>query len=482
MQPRSIETFGSRTSAATLGPLRLDIRRLRSFGLVRVRRFGLIAAVFTLFSHPPFPCNAQVASPIATANETATVFGSGDRPRLRYAGALQPTNVLLVQMGYETAYDDNPLGILGGSQPDIEEAFSGTFLLEHQGENVRASIGYEPYYEQFQHYSDHNRLDQAASVDIRLNPESTWSVRLRDSFSSQPGPYLPDSANALPGGAGAPGNLNSTIYGPMSTIQENDARVDLIYQRSARTFADAFAGYGERSFSQVSTALDMYKTRTPDVGAEVAWRPQEHSILGILMLYQRLEALNPAPPKNTTQISITTVLPTIGMAPRPGWQIQLFAGPQYWVPPSTQSSTATVSSAQLDWTAGGSITCQSARNALLFSASRALADGGGILSFVHSSTFEAGLRHHIAGNWDAGADVTFTRNLALETVAPSGSLSELIASAGLVRPVRSNMTLHVNYAFARQMATGGAAPTTEFQRNRISAGMSWQFGAIALRH
>jgi hypothetical protein len=439
-----------------------------------LRRF--VAIAFAILCSRCLP--AQVVSPIAVATDTASVFGSGERPNLGYAGEQRPMNVIIGEMAYEGAWDSNILGTSGVPTADLEQSTAADLLLQRQGEHLQATIGYAPYYQTFLQHSQYNQFDQVASADIKMIQSDTWSVRLRDSYFRQTGPYLPLSVSALPAASGAPGDLNTTVYTPLSREQANSGRADIMYQRSQRSVIDLFGGYDDRSYSlNSSTTTSLFKTRGPNLGAEFAWRSSEHSIIGILGLFQHLDIPNAAGSRTT--IEIATLLPTWGFAPRPGWQVQAYAGPQIWAQPGIASTTMG-SSRNWGWAGGGTVARQAETSAIFVTANRLLTDGGGLLDFVESSQVEAGLRHRVGGRWDASLDGTFARNNEVGSVNGPGSLTEVTATASLVHPLPGHMVLHTGYELERQLSSGSAPAGAEFHRGRIACGLSWQFGAVPL--
>jgi hypothetical protein len=421
---------------------------------------------------------AQVASPIAVATDTAAVFGNGERPNLEFAGEQHPMNVITGDAAYESAWDDNILGTSGTPVADLEQSVAADLLLQRQGEYLQATLGYAPYYQTFLQHSEYNQFDQAASADIKLIQSEAWSIRLRDSYLRQTGPYLPPNASALPAAPGAPGGLNTTIYAPLSREQANSGRIDITYQRSLRTGFDLFGGYDDRSYSlNYSTATSLYTTRGPNLGAELAWRSSEHSIIGVLGLAQHLEI--PDATGVRTSIEIATLLPTLGFAPRPGWNVQVYGGPQAWAQPGI-ANTAIGPSRNWGWAGGGTVARQAATSAIYVTANHLLTDGGGLLDFVESSQVEAGLRRRVSGRWDASLDATFARNSEVGSTAGPGSLTEVTTTASLTHPLPGHMVLHAGYELERQLSAGSAPAGAEFHRNRIACGLIWQFGAVPL--
>lgn len=418
---------------------------------------------------------AQVSSPLAGGNDPASLFGSGDGPEMKYAGEQRPMDLVLGGIEYEAAYDDNPLGTFNGTSGDMEQAFGGNFFFQHRGSHIQTIAGYLPYYERYHTYSQYNQFDQLSSVDLQLIYNANWSARIRDSYSRQTGRYAPLVSGGLPAAVGGPAGLNDTVYTPVGMTEANMGRIDLMYKHSLRSFVDLFGGYEQRHLSQPAVEMTLYNTRGPHAGVEFAWRPSEHSIIGILGLWQRLEF--PGATGIPARIEVASVLPTWGSAPAPGWKMQAYAGPQIWGEPKGSGGNGT---RNLAWAGGGTLSWGGDRSVSFVTAGHMLSDGGGLLPIVESSTVEAGLRHRLTGLWDAGLQAAFTSNSALDRAYGSDSLREASATAEVVRPLRGNLVWHIDYNFSRQFSSSGSPTPAEFHRNRIASGLSWQFTALPL--
>lgn len=438
-------------------------------------RFLAILASALLFTAA---IRAQVVSPVA-ANDTESIFGSGVESKAEYAGEQTPTNVILTEIGYETAYDTDPLGISGPVSADQEQILAGNFLLQYEGSRVTTSIGYQPYYESFGRNSGYAQFDQLSSADLNLILTARWSVRVRDSYFNQTGsiPLLAADTSLSP--LGPPSSLNGTVYTPLVSEQENSARMDVVYRGSVRTMADVFEGYDDRSFSQQSSALSLYKTRGPNAGAEYLWRPSEHSMLGILALYQGLDLAGTLRAGLPSRLEIESAFVTAEWKPTGGLELQGFAGPQITGEPGSNLGTGGPSK-QVEWGAGGTIEAQGRRGALVTSGSHVTTDGGGLLPFVINSSIHGGLRRRLGDQWEASCDLDLSRNRALAAEFGPGNLTETGASVGLARPLSQRAMLHIEYEFIRQVPAGNAPAIAEFHRNRIATGISWQFGALSL--
>ncbi len=419
---------------------------------------------------------AQVESPVSAAQGIESMFGSGVESGPRFANEQMPTDVILAEIGYEAAYDTNPLGLSVSASAGQEQTVAGNLLLQHQGSRITTVIGFQPYYESFGGNLGYAQFNQLSSADISLVLMPRWSVRVRDSYFNQMGstPLLAADVSVSP--LGPPSSLNQTVYTPLVSEQENSARLDIIYRGSLRTMVDVFQGYDNRSFSEKSSSLSLYSTRGPNTGAEYVWRSSEHSMLGILALYQGLDVAGSLPAGLPSRLEVGSAFVTAQWNPIANLELQGFAGPQIVGEPSANLGIDG-SSKQIQWGAGGTIEAQGRRGALVISGSHVTADGGGLVPFVVSSSIHGAWRRNLGGHWEVSCNLDLGRN---RSFSPPGNLTQAGTSAGLSRSFSKRAMLHIEYQFMRQMPTGNVPALSEFHRNRIVTGISWQFGALPL--
>jgi hypothetical protein len=423
-------------------------------------------------------CELQAQSGISIAAETAEIFGSGQRPSVDYAGEKPPTNVFFAETGYYAAYDSNPAGLSMGAQADLVQDTTGHFVLLHNGPRLDALIEYLPYYEAYQHYSEWNRFNQLFSADVELKATEHWSFRIRDDFTDQTGLYTPQTGESAVSGVGSPTSLNNTVLAPLSNERGNSIRADATYQWSERTSLAAFVGYETRTFSGQIPGTLLYDTNGESGGGQYAWRASEHTTLGVLYLFQRVDISGQLQPGDATRMDVQSALPTVGWKPRPSVDLEFFGGPQavkqYGAGPAPLS--------QVEWAGGGTLTLQGQRSAVLFTAQRLVSDGGGLLSFVSNSYAAVSVRRRLLGQWDGTLGLSVAQNQSLGIADGSSNLNAQTASFDLERRLRRNLVFEAGYAYARQTSSGTAPAGADFHRNRVISGLSWQWGTIPLGH
>ena len=421
----------------------------------------------------------QVVSPNGNVSPMASTFGNGQSATLKYTGENGITNEFVFATGYQFSYDDNVLGANGSAkQSDEVHDLNANVRLLHVGPRWNTSIEYVPFYEFYNQFTQYNRLDQHLAADFTANLSPRWALRLRDTFDDLTNPYGPGAA----GGLGSPSALNSTIFVPLAAERGNSSRADLVWNQNGRNSAFAFGGYQIRDFTQIVTSGNaLINTQGPSGGFEYSWRPSEHTNLAMLYLFERLDFSGALPAGSPSRLDIHGLLPSFGWQPSPRVQVTAFAGPEIanqTVNPIAPSTTP-IYAQQIVWAGGGTVSGQAEHTAWYVTPQRIVADGGGYFSYVISTSVNAAVRQELPfpGRWNATVGFEAANNDAFSAETNNINLTGQSASFELQRPFGERIITQVNYNFTHQSGSQALPAGVEFNRNRISIGINYQWNA-----
>lgn len=445
-----------------------------------MRGIAILSSLFVFALLAPSCVYAQSSGDVS--RETAEIFGSGDQPNI--APALIQPNFFLLDASYETSYDSNPLGLHDGAQGDMMQDASAHMVLLHSTQQVHARIEYLPYYQVFQKNSEWDVVNQPVSTfnqylsaDVDMTFTERWSARVRDDFTKEMGSYLPQVGENANSGIGAPSNLNSTIYLPFEGEQGNTSRVDVLYQWSQRTSLDVFGGHDLRTFSNQVPGTYLSDTYGNSFGGQYAWRSSEHTTLGAIYVFQRTHVSGNLLPGSASSMDVSSVLPSAGWRPRPSLDFEVFGGPQF-----VKLGGAGLGAALdhlTEWAGGGTAIFQLQNTAFFINGQRVVSDGGGLLPFVTSSVVSVGGRRRF-GQWNAAFNISAARNNWIAPAANAYDLTAYTGSLRLTHRLSRDFTFTSNYEYIHQGSSGSLPVGGDFQRNRITAGITWQLRAIPL--
>ncbi len=432
----------------------------------------------------PLAVWSQSSAPSSVITQGPSSYGNGEQPQLSYAGESRPRNLLFLSLASETAYDDNVFNSNTLRRRDLTFEFGPRIAFLQQRRHLSFGLDYQPYFRVYRRTEQFNELNHAVGLDMsyRLGPQFT--LRLRDSFAYRTGIFQPRSSQEFIPALGSPTSLNQTVFTPLARQQENTARLDAIYKRSARTSFTLFGGFQRRDFKgEASSGQNLFNTRGVSGGLQYLYRLSVHSTLGMIYLFQSLKF------GNGGRLLTHSPLASFAWRLSPGVALEVFAGPQYTrlhdratlVLPflgSNFTPTTDIFQTEWNWAAGGTITKRTDKTVLSFSAQRMVTDGGGLLTFVTSSVVDMGLRRRLTRRWDAVWDLNGTRTDALGLRFAGSSIASQTVRFSLEHSLTESLTARVTYNLIRPRTVGPAALLADFDRNRVSFGVSYQFKRI----
>jgi hypothetical protein len=427
---------------------------------------------------------AQIGTSGSSMSAAGIPFGNGQSPSLSYAGQAAPSNMFITSLSSETTYDDNAAAVTGPRVGDVIYSLGPRFALAQSAGNLAAAIDYQPYFQFYQRLTQYDRVSQSLSADLSYKFGPRLTFRLRDSFQDQAGLYQPQPGIDWVPSLGAPTQLNTTIYSPLLTERDNNVRLDAIYQGSTRTSLTLFGDY-DRAHFNTSTAKTALVSTTQSVtgGAQYAYRLSEHFTFAMVYMFQPMRFLGNLPAGGNSPITIQSGLFTIGWRVSPSVMVTAFGGPQYKelgaslansTGPAGSAASPGTSGGTWSWAAGGTVSKQSERTAVVLSLSRAVSNGGAWLPAVTASTINLGLRRRLGRRWDGSCELSYAQNQYLASVFGGGRLDSETLSVGLGRPVSERATVRLSYNFIQQQGTSLPIAGENFGHNQVSLGIFYQ--------
>lgn len=393
-------------------------------------------------------------------------------------------NILLLSMASETTYDDNVLSTNQLRQGDVIFHLSPRIAIEEERRRFGLALDYEPDLLLYREATRYDALSHGLHLDgkVRFSPHLT--VRLTDSFAYRTGIYQPLAAEAITPAPGPSTSPNPTVFTPLARQLENNIRVDVVYQKSARTSLDWFGGFHQQAFSQVATVgSSLQNNQGVNAGLEYHYRLDRHNTLGAVYLFQNLSSqqgqraiVHAAQFSFDRQLSSHVTLAVFGGPAFVSLHEQLVLDLFFF------QFTIPTTSKRTNWTLGTSLTKQTKNSVFQVAANHQVSQGGGLLGPATSSSASLNVSRRLGGRWNATWSFAYADNTALGS-AQSGSSSRIrsvIASFGLERQLARNLTTRLGYTYTRQ--TSGD-PTLQFagiNGNRVSVGFLYRYHQIPL--
>jgi len=255
-------------------------------------------------------------------------------------------------------------------------------------------------------------------------------------------------------------------------------RLDMVYQKSARTSLDWFAGFHRLHFGRVATASSLQDTQRVNAGLEYLYRLDRHSTLGALYLFQELSF------QQGQRAIVHAALLSFARQLSPNVTLSVLGGPEYT---SLQDnftldpfSFRTTSSTRTRWALGGAFTKRAKDTEFQISADRRTSEGGGLLGLVTSSSINLNVRRRLVGHWNAAWSFTYADHRALAAAQSGSHLRSGTASFSLERQLSNNLSTRLGYSYIFQSSGDPTLLFADLNRNRVSFGVFYRYHQIPL--
>jgi hypothetical protein len=422
-------------------------------------------------------------------------FGSGEQPLLRFAGDNGPQNVLMFDLNDSIGYDDHVYGTNQNNYADFFTDVGARLSFFTVRKRLDASLDYAPSFFIYRRNSSADYWNQTLDFNSALEFSRHFQLRVRDSGSEYSYGSFGNGQQLLPG-LGLPGGAILYSINPETRTVINTSRLDLLFTKSERTAIDVFGTYNTLTYRagfhdwQGATGGLSYSYRVTRRGAFSATYTYANSLFQGNPSATSIESIQGGSRFATQslflsyayQISRTT-------------SVSFFGGPERThvgetLVLSLPLSTVGVIQAfipirrfEWDWSAGGGVTTTTHNTAVSLTASRAVSNGGGLLTAVNSDFASLGIARRLPHRWQWSSSLNYGLSQALVFgTLPSGSFNTEIGQVSLSRKLGEHLSLGFNYQHQRQRQGGGnSLGFANLDRDLGSVRFDWEVKKIPLR-
>ena len=423
---------------------------------------------------------AQTASPGALSPVQPAAYGSGVQTPLQYAGEAVPGNLVSLGMGASTFYDDNVLQSKSGRIGDEAAAFTSRLALSRQSENLTFSFNYTPYFLLYRQVDQLDRLSHMGNLSLTYRLSSHFNLGLYDTVSYQNSPFQSLTGQQIMSGPSSPTALDQMIVPYTIRTLSNSSGLALAYVKSQRTSVTLAGGYNQQKFgSQAEAGQPLYNTLGENGSFQYQYRVTERTTFGLLLLHQDFTFRGGTVLGNDLRFQNESAFVFVGSRLSPSVAVTVFGGPQY-ARMIGQSAVVGGSTAQFQPSGGGSITKEVKKTALNLSVQRSLSSSGGLYALVKYTTASLGARRRLVGRWEAslqGGAVRADNSLFQFASARTDAVTGIF---GLDRPLSRSSVFRISYDTFHEVSKGKLPISASLDRNRVTAGIEYQFKAIPL--
>ena len=342
-------------------------------------------------------------------------------------------------------------------------------------------LEYQPTILLYQRATSFNAIDQGLKLDGNYRILPYLQFRWSESVHYTTG-VLDSASNdyvSLP--TGPPPALNATLVTPLIRELANQSQLELVYNRSNRSFFDLSGSYGFLDFGGGTAFVpDLFNTQSGTGGFSYEYRLTRHLTVGLRYLFQQFAyALG-------TRDSAHNIFLTALWQMGPHAVVSVFAGPSVSVTGAPLSILAASGGTSASfppgevtrhWSpaAGGSFTLRSDQTVLRLTAQRLISDGGGLLTTVVSVYEGAELRRRLVYASDLVLTVGNARSVALQGLGGRGAVDSQSAEIALEHSVFENLSVHFDYHVSRQRVNQ-YVPFADVHDGRYTLGLVYRIG------
>ncbi len=425
-------------------------------------------------------------SPVRSSSPLGGSYASGERSGLEYAGSAARRNFLSLSLAQETAYDDNVWDNNALRQSDAVFGFGGRLALQQQRARSALALDYRPDLLLYRETSARNTVSHAFSFDLNYQPSPQFGLRLRDSLSRLSGVFHPRWSEELVPAMVPPASLNTNVFTPLTTMFENNARVDAAYHRSRYTSFNFFAAALERRFREPATGGPRLRdSRNINGGVQYLRQLTAADALGALYSVEALRFSDEA------RARVHSAFLSFAHQWSPNRSVEVFGGPQYAqlrerftqqisLDGAQALLVGRISGTRLDGGLGAVFSERTERAVWQVSARRTVTDGGGLLSAASNVLFGVSVQRRLTSRWQLRWTLEAARTAALGKVLADSRVQSQGTGLALERSLGENLSARLAYNFLRQRGGGPFPLAADLNRNRVSFAIFYRLRAIPL--
>src|SRR5437899_1003938 len=424
---------------------------------------------------------AQAGETPASSSPGPAPSANGDAAPLQYPPDSIRRSFLLLSMATESAYDDNVFSSSQLRRGDVSFHFSPRMVFREERKHLTLALDYQPDLLLYRETRGFNAFSHGLQLDARLRLTSRFSLKFADLFNYRVGLFQPRLSEEVAPAFGPSTGLNPTVFTPLGRQLENNMRLDMVYQKSARTSLDWFAGFQRLHFGRVATASSLQDTQRVEAGLEYLYRLDRHNTLGALYLFQELSF------QQAQRAIVHAALLSFARQLSPNVTLSVLGGPEYTslqdnltLDPFSFRTTFPIASTRTRWALGGALTKRAKDTEFQISADRRTSEGGGLLGLVTNSSINLNVRRRLVGHWNAAWSFTYADHRALAAAQSGSHLRSGTASFSLERQLSNNLSTRLGYSYIFQSSGDPTLLFADLNRNRVSFGVFYRYHQIPL--
>jgi hypothetical protein len=440
---------------------------------------------------PQFPATGQGAY----GGQGLAPFGNGEQPLPRFAGESGPQNVLMFNLNDSTGYENHVYATNQGTYGDFFTDAGAELAFFAERKHLSFSMDYLPSFYVYRRDTGADNWNQSLNLSAAFELSQRFELRVRD-YGLEYSYGMFGNGQQLVPGLEPPGGVVSNSINPSSRYINDNSRLDLVFTKSERTMIDVFGGYNIMTFRGTSTEM-----QGATGGLSFMYLPSRRGALSATYTYSNslFEANSSLLNAGTTPMGSRFATQSLNLSYAyrifKSTSVSLFAGPERThvretlvelipLPPfGVGQLIIPVDQFEWAWSAGGGVMTTTHNTTLSLMASRAVTNGGGLLTDV-TGTFGAlaiGRRLPHGWQWSTTLNYGLSQALALGGLQ-RGSFNTETGMASLSHKLGERLTYSMDYQYQRQRVGGGTSiNVASLDRSVATIRFGWQVKRVAIR-
>lgn len=403
---------------------------------------------------PPDGDTAMQTPPAVNGEAYPTETGSESR-----------LNELKVGLNFQTAYDDNVLG-LGTTTPVADTTFSvgSTVALDKMTPRLHQAFTYNSGFTLYQHTSSRNETDQSVSADLLYRISPHVSASFRDSFQkstnifNQPDGSISGSAPSLP-----------AVEAPFADQIGNGATGEVSYQFSSNGMIGGSGTSRLLDYPKPSQAAGLSNSNSIEGSAFYNLRVSSSQYVGMNYQYSNMKssALNS---ESVTRMNTIYIFYSVYLKHELTFSVS--GGPQYFnlaeFPFPASASWTPAITASMGW--------QRNHTNLVANYSRTITGAGGLVGTFESNSASASARWQFSRTWTVGSTGSYSieKNVLPALFSSNAGGHTYSGAFSVQHPLTERFTSEIGYTRLHQSYGGIAAISSNPDSDRVFISISYQ--------
>jgi len=410
--------------------------------IATVLAFGLGTAAFAQDSDQvPSPAIQEVSGPAHLG---------GEAPALAIATDIESRNVLIAGFSLGAAYDTR------GLYNSTTKAYSGetryfvqpTVAFQRTFSTGNWTLSYTPGFSYSADDENNNQYSQNLAGDMTWKPSARLQVHVRQDFSLTDNPFETVGRVDLLPGLGGPLGPNYDGVLPDTKRTSLVSNLDVAYLLGEHTSVGFTGGFQKFTYDATTSSTTAFPYVNSAVVTGSAFLSHQFSstlTAGVQFAYTDIYSTG----ADVARTQAPAPMLFVKLVPTSHTEITIFGGPEY---ARTREVIASVPVFERHWygTYGGTWTWNGRRNAFDVQAQRRIANGGGVMEAVQSTSAGAGFRFRMAKRVLVQGRTSWSDERGVGLISSGSRFRSLWVGGGPVFELSRLFSLRTDVAYVHQ--------------------------------